>query len=300
MTQGSSGETKLSESNPTDHPRKIKTAMKTTSLVSALGLGMAALVFSCPIARADALPSSTPVIQTLETPTLTAAQFNGMFKPIDNAPPLSLTFQFLGAPVSGTVNSQVFEGKVGTPAAGLFAYAYQIGVNNVSSQTGGPVHVDSMSFLYNATPTGTDFLNLGHNVYAYAVKDGAIGGLTPPVASPGDVVRVPNTLSWQPGSGAGVIRAQYVDPATQTQALNAGANSATFVIISQQPFTQQYVSLLSSLPTTGAFSPVYSATGGNISPVPVPEPTTILAWSGLVAGALFVRRVRKSKFAKVA
>lgn len=271
--------------------------MKTSSLVSALGLGVAALVLSAPIARAAAVSSSTPVIQTLETPTLTASQFNGMFKPIDNAPPLSSSFQFLGAPVSGTVNSQVFEGKVGTPAAGLFAYAYQIGVNNVSSQVAGPVHVDSMSFLYNATPTGTDLLHLGHDVFAYAVKDGAIGGLTPPVASPGDVVRVPNTLSWQPGNGAGVIRAQYVDPATQTQPLNAGANSATFVVISKQPFTRQYVSLLSSLPTTGAYTPVYSANGGNISPVPVPEPTALLAWAGLAAGALFVRRVRKNSAA---
>ena len=274
--------------------------MKISSLVSALGLGVAALVLSPPIARADALSSSTPVIQTLETPSLTSAQFNGMFKPIDSAPPLSSTFQFMGAPVSGTVNSQVFEGQVGTPAAGLFAYAYQIGVNNVSSQIGGPVHVDSMSFLYNATPTGTDFLNLGHNVFAYAVKDGSIGGLTPPAASAGDIVRVPNTLSWQPGNGAGVIRAQYVDPASQTQALNAGANSATFVVISKQPFTQQYVSLLSSLPTTGAYTPVYSATGGNISPVPVPEPASLLAWAGLAAGAIFVRRVRKSNRDNVA
>lgn len=272
--------------------------MKTPTIALALGLGLALALApaAARTANADTVSStaSTP-IQTLETPTMSAAQFNSMFTPVSNAPPLSSPYDFLGAPTSGTINSQVFVGKAGTPAAGLYAYGYQIAVNNVTDQTGTPVHVDSMSFQYGATPVGTDLTGLGHNVFAYAVKDGAIGGLVPPAASPGDVVRVPNTLSYQPGSNVATIRAQYVNPATQTQPLNAGSNSATFVILSNQPFTQQFVNLQSSLPTTGAYSPVYAATGGKIEPVPIPEPTTVLAWAGMAGGLLVVRRVRKAR-----
>jgi hypothetical protein len=269
--------------------------MRTPQIALALGLGLALAPAAARTAPAATVSTTSTPIQTLETPTMTAAQFNAMFTPVNNAPPLSSPYQFLGAPTSGSINSQVFQGNAGTAAAGLYAYAYQIDVNNVADQTGTPVHVDSMSFQYGATPVGTDLLKLGHNVFAYAIKDGAIGGLTPPAAAPGDVVRVPNTLSYQPGQNIATVRAQYVNPTTQSQPLNAGSNSATFVILSNQPFTQQFVNLQSSLPTTGAFSPVYAATGGKIEPVPIPEPATVLAWAGMAGAVLVVRRVRKAR-----
>ncbi len=78
-------------------------------------------------------------------------------------------------------------------------------------------------------------------------------------------------------------------------ALNAGGNSATFVVISDQPFTHQYVNLQSPNPQIGTLTQVYSASGGTIQPVPVPEPSTVLAWAGMAGAIALVRRVRKSR-----
>ncbi|WZP00421.1 PEP-CTERM sorting domain-containing protein [Isosphaeraceae bacterium EP7] len=232
------------------------------------------------------------IIQTLETPELSASTFNALFQPIDAAPVLNSTYQFLGSPTTGNVGSQVFKGS--GAAEGLYAYAYQLSVNNVNNAAGDPEHLDSVSYQFNATPVGSDFANVGHDVYAYSIKDGSIGSLVAPQASAGDQIRVPNTLAWQPGK-VGVIRAAYVDPLTQTQPLGAGATSATFVLLSTQPFTQQFINLQGSNPTSGPYSSVYSATGGPINPVPVPEPSTLMAWAGMGAAALVARRVRKTR-----
>lgn len=67
------------------------------------------------------------------------------------------------------------------------------------------------------------------------------------------------------------------------------------MVITSQPFTQQFVNLQSSNPQIGNFVPVYSATGGSISPIPVPEPATVLAWAGMIGAATWVRQFRKRR-----
>ena len=252
----------------------------------ALGAGLSLLMPTLPAAQAS------EIIQTLNTPEMTASQFNTLFTPVANAPVLVSDYQYLGAPVSGVVRSQVFEGQ--GVAAGLFAYAYQLGVNPVSTTTGEPVHTDSMSFQFNATPTTADLLKSGSPTSAYVIKDGSIGGLVPPQAAAGDLIGMAN-VSWQPGATIGTIRAQYVNTFTNTPPLDPGSNSSTFIVLSKEPFTQQFVNLQSSNPTTGAPPAVYSATGGTISPVPIPEPATVLAWAGMLGATLLVRRVRKGR-----
>lgn len=231
--------------------------------------------------------SNGALIQNLAMPEMSASQFNSLFTPIDNAPALNSSYQYLGAPVSGNVNSQVFKGT--GAADGLYAYAYQVSVND--SDPG--IHTDSISFKFNATPEGTDLTGLGTPTYAYVVKDGSIGGLTSPVASPGQGIADPTSLSWQPGLTTGTLRAQYVDPSTQTQPLMSGATSSTFVVLSKYGFTTQFVNLQSDNPTTGPYTQVYAATGGQINPVPVPEPATILSWAGVIGGLLAARRYRR-------
>ncbi|MGA8347550.1 MAG: hypothetical protein WB773_06975 [Isosphaeraceae bacterium] len=71
---------------------------------------------------------ATPIVQQLPTPTMTAAEFNSLF-PTSVAAPIMSDYQFLNTPVTGKVESQVFQGT--GSAAGLYAYAYQIAVNNV-------------------------------------------------------------------------------------------------------------------------------------------------------------------------
>ena len=265
--------------------------MNTSRIFSAMTLGLA-LTLAGPMsgqaAQIGGSKSTGALIQNLATPEMSASQFNSLFKPIDAAPVLNSSYQYLGAPVSGTVNSQVFQGS--GAANGLYAYAYQVNVSGSDPS----LHTDSISFQFNATPEGTDLTGLGTPTYAYVVKDGAIGSLSAPIASEGQGIADPTSLSWQPGSKTGTLRAQYVDPSTQTQPLYSGATSSTFVVLSKYPFTTQFVNLQSDNPTTGPFTQVYSATGGSINPVPVPEPATILSWAGVIGGLLAARRYRRS------
>jgi hypothetical protein len=245
-----------------------------------------------------AAPSSrAATIQSLDTEQMSSAQFNSLFEPISGAPALKSTFQYLGAPVSGVMESQVFQG-VGA-AAGLYAYAYQLGVNNVSDSSGNPVDVQSASWKFNATPVGTNFLNLEHPAFSYAITDGQVGSLSLPQAAPGQTILTPAQLSWETGSNVGSLVASFVNPAQQVPALNAGGNSATFVIISNKPFTQQYVNIQSPDPVApgSSLTTAYAATGGTVQPVPVPEPATVLAWAGMAGAVALVRRFRKNRVA---
>jgi hypothetical protein len=255
-----------------------------------LGAGLA-FALATPNVQAD------PIIQTINPTAMTAAQFNSLFQPISSAPVMTSTYDlygYSGAPETGIVQSQVFQGT--GAAAGSYAYAYQIGVNaNATSSNGVPAHIDSASFVFNGTPVGTDFTNSGNPSYGYVIKDAQIGGLNLPQAAPGGVIQAPSTLSWQPGANIGVIRAQYVDPNLSAPPLNPGANSATFVLISTQPFTTQPVNLGSSVPTVGGLTSVYAAEGGQIQPIPIPEPSTLLAWAGMAGAVALVRQVRKNR-----
>jgi len=263
--------------------------MKTTRLTAALTLGLALTVAdqkSGHAAQIEATSAASPAkIQTLATPELAANRFNELFKPIGNAPAIDSTYQYLGSPVSGSVRSQVFQGT--GDAEGLYAYAYQVTVND------GGLHTDSISFQFNSTPQGSDFVGLGTPTHAYVVRDGAIGGLGTPVASPGQSIVDPANLSWQAGATTGTLRATFVESATSTQPLLSGATSASFVVLSQQPFTTSFVNLQSDAPTTGPYTQVYAATGGSIEPIPVPEPATILSWAGVIGGLLAARRYRR-------
>ena len=77
-------------------------------------------------------------------------------RPIASAPALKESYQFLGAPVAGTVRSQVFEG-IGA-AAGKYAYAYQVSVSRGKSETGDSAYVDSLSYKFNDTPLETSYV----------------------------------------------------------------------------------------------------------------------------------------------
>jgi hypothetical protein len=201
-------------------------------------------------------------------------------------------YQFQNTPVSGVVESQVFSGS-GT-ATGLYAYAYQFGVNNVQDTTGQPTFVNSASMIFNATPVGTNFAGTP-NAFAYNITSGQVGGLDLPQAASGNLVATPTSIAWYPGTKTGSVTFQYLDPTKDTGPLPAGSKSGTVVLISTQPFTQQYVSLQNPNPQTGLPPVAYSPQMGTISPVPAPEPTTILAWTGMIGALALVHRARSSR-----
>lgn len=249
-------------------------------LGSSLLLGLAA-----PQARAAALP----LYQTLSSREISSSTFNSLYSPVTDA--LTSSFSFDGVNGSaGEIQSQAFKGT--GDAAGTFAYAYKIAVQNVNDGSGNPVTVDSVAFKFNSTPLATDLTNAGSNTYSYLVTDGTVGGLNLPGT------QAPRTLSWSPGQTTGAIRAMYADPASQTSPLEAGSSSATFVLISNQDPSsiKPTVNIGSTVATVGA-PQVYTTSLGDISPIPVPEPATWLAWSGMLAAVALVRQVRKARVA---
>src|SRR5271166_5509449 len=239
---------------------------------------------------------ATPIVQDLGTPTMTAAEFNSLFQAIPGAAPILSSYQFYNTPTTGMVDSQVFQGT--GAAAGLYAYAYQIAVNNVSDTSGQPTSVNSATLAFNGTPTPASFTTGGTPSSVYVVPDGQVGGINLPQAAPGSVIQTPTSVAWMPGTKTGALTFQYLDASQNTGPLQAGANSATIVVLTNQPYTTsqtlQPVSLQNADPQI-TYPTAYSAQGGTIQEVPVPEPATALAWAGMIGAVALVRRVRRNR-----
>ena len=85
-------------------------------------------------------------------------------------------------------------------AAGLYAYAYQIAVNNVDRRSGQPTSVNSASLQLQRHPVGADLWHRrARHSAAYVITDGQVGGLDLPAAAPGSVIQRPTSVAWQPG-----------------------------------------------------------------------------------------------------
>jgi hypothetical protein len=273
--------------NSLDQPWKIARMNKFT-FAFALGAGLA-FSLACPSAHAATMAGSGPVVQQLATPSMSATEFNSLFQPIPGVAPIMSSYQFLNTPTTGMVDSQVFSGT--GAATGLYAYAYQIAVNNVSDVNGQPTSINSASLAFNGTPTPASFTAGGTPSSVYVVSDGQVGGINLPQAAPGSVIQTPTSVAWMPGSKTGALTFQYLDPSQNTGPLQAGANSATIVVLTNQPYTTQPVSLQNANPEI-TYPQAYSAQGGAIQEVPVPEPATALAWVGMIGAVALVRRVR--------
>ena len=189
---------------------------------------------------------AAPIVQQLATPTMTSAQFNSLFQPISGAAPIMSSYQFMNTPTTGMVESQVFQGT--GAATGLYAYAYQIAVNNVTDTNGQPTSVNSATLAFNATPTPASFTTGGTKSSVYVVTDGPVGSINLPQAAPGSVIQTPTSVAWMPGTKTGALTFQYLDATKNTGPLQAGANSATIVVLSNQPYANQPVSLQNANP----------------------------------------------------
>ncbi|WP_422927228.1 hypothetical protein [Singulisphaera sp. PoT] len=234
-------------------------------------------------------------IQSLSIADLSASQFNNDFKAIDNAPAITSAFTYAGSSgTSGLVTSQVFQG-VGSEA-GLYAYAFQYKLNDTTASAG-PVDLRATATPFNSTPIGTDLTGSGSTNYVYAISDNGIGGIGAPSGANGQGILKPTNVYWSPNATNGSLLTTYFDPASAVSSLKAGATSATFVVLSKQPFTTGNVAILGSAPIDpgSALTTTYTTTPGKIDPIPVPEPTTVLAWTGMLGAAALVRRIRKNR-----
>ena len=66
------------------------------------------------------------------------------------------------------------------------------------------------------------------------------------------------------------------------------------VLLSTQPFTQQFVSVQNPEPQT-VYPVAYSPVAGSIGQIPAPEPATILAWTGVITGLAVGNRFRRKR-----
>jgi hypothetical protein len=247
----------------------------------ALGAGLV-LSLAVPNAQAD------PMVQSLTPTTMSASLFKSLYAPIPASPELTASYSFINTPNAGVVESQVFAGT--GAATGSYAYAYQFGVNDVKDTTGQPTNVNSASMYFNATPVVTDFT--GKSATSYVVTNGQVGSINLPQAAPGSVIQTPSSIAWNPGVTTGSLTFQYLNPATSTGPLQPGALSGTIVVISTQAPMTQPVSIQNPDPQIG-YPSAYSPMPGTISPVPAPEPATILAWTSVLAALVVGRRYRR-------
>jgi hypothetical protein len=268
--------------------------MKKFTYALALGAGFA-LSLTGPSAFASAIvatgstsTSSTPIVQSLPPVSLSASTFNSEFQAVTT--PSTGTYSFYNTPNAGVVESQVFAGQ--GSLAGLYAYAYQFGVNNTTdSTTNQPTSVNSASMLFNATPAAATLVSGGTPSATYVIN-GAVGGLNVPTT--GAVVTVPSTITWMPGTTTGSLTFQYLNPTNNTGPLAAGTTAETIVVLStQKPGQNQYMSLQNPEPQNG-YPQVYAPTAGPIQAA-APEPATILAWAGVIGALAVARQVRRSR-----
>lgn len=257
----------------------------------ALALG-AGLVLSAAGRTTDA----APIVQNLDAPEISASEFNSLFKPIAEAPPITAEYRFINTPLTGVVQSQVLEGT--GAYAGLYAYAYQFGVKDVKDESGEPTSVNSASLQFNATPTRADLLGTGGPGSAvFVVKDGTVGGLSVPVsAAAGGGIQIPSSVAWLPGEKTGALTFQYLDASKSTDPIGAGATTGTIVVLTTEKWTNKLVSLQNANPQI-VYPSAYASEGGPIQEVPVPEPSTVLAWAGIIAAAGLVQRRRNRRAA---
>jgi hypothetical protein len=237
------------------------------------------LNLAVPRAQAD------PIVESLPTAGMSTTVFNSLFTPTTTT--MSQSYSFMNTGAAGTIESQEFTGT--GAATGLFAYAYQVTVGNATDTSGTPTSVNSASIVF-GDPVVTNFM--GSNAEAYVVTSGQIGG----ISSPQGGGQAPSTIAWVPGSplsgGAvpGALTFQYMNPATGTGPLAAGSTSATIIVLSNLPYTQEVASLQNANPQT-AYPAVYAPDNSfNINPVPAPEPTTILGWCIVTAAAAVAHR----------
>lgn len=222
---------------------------------------------------------------TLDTKNIDAATFNGDFTALNSA--VLSPFKFAGSNTdSGLIESQVFKFNGSTSDGNpLYAYAYQVAVNPTPAG-GDAAHVDSLSFKFNATGLGGG----SDSTYGYIVTNGKVGDLNL------SGTQVPTSLSLQPSATTGYIRAQYVDANGNIPPIGAGQNSATFVLLSKSMPS-------ATLPTVNVGGPeatislqkAYVPQAGVIEPAPIPEPATLLAWTGMIGAVVLARRTRLAR-----
>ena len=237
-----------------DQPWKIARMNKFTYAL-ALGAGLV-LSLAAPNAQAD------PIVQTLTPTPMSASQFNSLYTPSTTV--LTSSYDFMNTPNAGVVESQVF---TGTRRGGGHV---RLRLSVRRQQRHG--HVDPAAHQRQQRVDAVQRDPGRHRLHAHGHEHVCLRGdqrsgrrHQPARRRAGNVVQTPSSIAWLPGSTTGSLTFQYLNPTTNTGPLAAGALSGTIVVISTQPFTQQYVSVQNPEPQT-LYPKAYSPTAGTDRP----------------------------------
>ena len=217
-------------------------------LAFALGTGLT-LSLAAPSAQAD------PMIQTLTPDTVSASTFNSLFQPLSNAPALSQPFQLANTggngQTAGTINSAGVPGD--RRRRGLYAYAYQVAVYAVGDrQHDQRAHARRRHLVHLQRQPRSPTSVLGPDVVVVPRQrrhDRRPDSRWPTASFP---TRCRSRSVAREPTRPGRCGPTSSTPANQVPPLNPGDNSATFVVISNQAFSQSFVNVTSSTPQTGA------------------------------------------------
>ena len=195
---------------------------------------------------------------------------------------------------SGLIESQVFQGIDGTPTRALrLRLPGRRSTRPTAAAT--PIHVDSASFQFNATPLGSDLPARARRPTATWSPNGQVGGLNL------SGTQAPTTLSWQPDADDRRRSGRSTSTRPRRPGRSAaGTNSATFVLLS----TQLPCRRLEADRSTSAAAPRRPPSRSPTRPPPArssrspsPEPATLLAWAGMAGAVALVLRFRKARLA---
>ena len=246
---------------------------------------------------ADVVTAVQPT--NLTSSQITADQFGSWYKPaaVDSKYTgfLERPFNLPAAGINGMVRSEVFEGLPGTPAAGTYAYTYQ-----VSSLPNNKVQINDLEgvrFDFNSTPQSTGPLNGQQTHYLQVTGNtGALANFKAPSLVSGGGFDAPAALNFRVLQDAEGQLTQGSLTANFTAGLTPGQNSSIFAVVSKEaPEKLVTVNVRGGEfvdPTSTSKPQVWVADNDGRIVIPVPEPAAFLAWAGMLGAVAAVRRYR--------
>jgi hypothetical protein len=288
--------------------------MKIHTLVPAFGAAFALALAAPPIATAEVMqPAVSEAALTqaksssgldLSSSTISASQFGTLFQPLSSGNGytgfLDRSFKLPDVGINGSVRSEVFQGKAGTVAEGLYAYAVQVS----SLATGSKQFNDlnGIRYAFNASPLST--LPITGKATNYLQIDGVDGTVLKNFAAPtldGSALAAAADLNQQVLQDANGEFKQGSITADFNSGLSPAQNSSIITLLSKsKPAGLATVNIRGGefvQPGSSAGIPQVWNPTAEIIQIPVPEPSAVLAWAGLIGGAFLARRYRRTRAA---
>lgn len=294
--------------------------MKRIKLLPATG-AVLAMALTAPFANADVmspekigeptpysaepLTPSNPIVNPylpidLPSSTLAPEAFLELFEPMGPSGSYNGTLKSLVqmpfANIEADIINQVFQGRPGTIADGVFAYAYQINSRTLNGGNKQFKDLEGVRMAFNSTPLNTRPVT-GSDGFVAQIT-GPVGDLKEPTLANG-ALDVPGSFQFQRSSDENGNLIFGSLTATFTPRLTPGKNSSIFAVFTNEaPEELATVNIRGGeFVTTPDGQPplVVSPKADAPLPPPIPEPSTILAWAGMLGAALAARRYRRRR-----